>query len=709
MEALECGAAALGIVLEYYKRIVPLSELRVECSVSRDGVKASSIVRAARRYGLVAKGFKKSLEAIRDVKCPAILFWGFNHFVVLEGFDGDRVFINDPASGRRVVTLHEFDLKFTGVALLLEPGPDFKKGGSRPSVGKALRRDLRGSGLALVYCVLAGLFLVVPGLGLPVIAQVLIDSVLIDGRQDWLVPLVGAMGIAIAVEVILRFLQLRHLRDLRVKLSVALSGRFVWHVLRLPVRYFSQRYSGEVTSRVGLNNGVAALLSGELARTVIDCAMLVFYAALMAYYDVFLAGVAVVVVLLNVLVLQAVTRHRATANMRVLQEGGKLDGVAILGLQNIETLKACAQESSFFSRWSGHYAKELNARQSLAYADLSLGVVPSLLGSISVLAVLGVGGLRVIEGSLTIGMLIAFQSLLARFRGPVNTLVDMAGSLQTVAGDLARLEDVLTEDVDPATERGAEGAEESARLTGLLELRDVTFGYNRSGPPLIEGFNLRLEPGRRVALVGASGTGKSTLARLIAGIYEPWEGEVLLDGKPRASVPRQVLAGSLAFVEQDAFFFQGTIRDNLTLWDETVSQEVIEEACRDAESHEFTLLLPGGYGADLIEGAGNLSGGQRQRLEIAGALVRRPSILVLDEATSSLDPELERRIDRNLRVRGCTCVVIAHRLSAVRDCDEIVVLENGRVAERGTYDELDAAGGVFHSLLRQEHAGSPNG
>jgi len=707
MEAVECGAAALGILLAHFGLHVPLSELRAECGVSRDGTNAANVVKAARRYGLKAKGLSVDLENVGELAPPFIVFWNFNHFLVVEGIRGDRVWINDPAGGRRTVSGREFDEGFTGVVLYAEPGPEFRTGGHPPSTVRALAGRLHGSLRDLSFTVLAGFLLVMPGLAVPMLTQVFIDEVLVRGRQDWLRPLLLGLALMAGLRLALRYLQLRYLRELRMKLAIRLSGGFLWHVLRLPVGFFAQRFAGEISSRVALNNGIANVLSGRLAAAAIDCVMLIFYAAVMLYYDAWLTLIGAGFAIGNVLALRFIARRRIDANMKLRQEVGKVAGVSIAGLQGIETLKASALESSFFSRWSGYYTKATLAQQELGLASNTLGVLPGVLSAVAAMLVLVVGGLRVMHGELTIGMLIAFQSLMASFQRPVATLINLGSELQTLHGDMLRVDDVLLHPTDPETDphRVVVADEEQmaqARLHGRIDLRGVSFGYSRVGPPLIENLDLTLRPGRRVALVGGSGSGKSTVAKLVCGLYEPWSGEILLDGKQRLDVPRRNVADAMALVDQDILFFAGSVRDNLTLWDETVPPDHLEAACRDAEIHDVVLSLPGGYEAELLEGAANLSGGQRQRLEIARALVNNPTMLVLDEATSALDAETEYRIDRNLRRRGCSTLVVAHRLSTIRDSDEIIVLDRGKVVERGTHEELWERGGAYHRLIRSE-------
>ncbi len=716
MEAVECGAAALGIILGYYGRIVPLSLLRQDCGISRDGSKASNILNAARSYGLKAKGFKIDLEALQELQCPYIVFWNFNHYLVVEGFGGERVYLNDPAAGVRTVSVQEFSDAYTGVVLVLEPGPGFKKGGRKPSTFLALWQRLQRSGGALAYSVLAGFLLVIPGLAIPAFSQVFVDNVLIEGRDDWLRPLILGIVLVAGVMGFLTLLQLQSLRHMKIKLSVGMSSQFLWHILRLPVSFYDQRFAGEISNRVHLNDKLADILSGKLATTVIAAVTVIFYAAVMLQYDGVLTSIGIAFVAVNLLALQWVRRWRVDANMRLQQDEGKVTGVSISGLQSMETLKASGLESDFFSRWAGYYAKSINAKQEMDVTNQTLGVLPSFLSTLSSMLLLVVGGLRVIDGYLTIGMLVAFESLMQAFLQPVNDLVTLGSDLQEVEGDLNRLDDVLRNPIDSQLEQEAKGKGHRAwgnaqfpipnaplpKLRGYVELRNVTFGYNRVAPPLIENFNLSLKPGQRVALVGGSGSGKSTVAKLVCGLYEPWEGDICFDAQLRGQISRQVLANSIALVEQDIFLFAGSVKDNLTLWDTTVPDNYLVRACQDAAIHDVVLSMPRGYNTHLLEGATNLSGGQRQRLEIGRALVNNPAILVMDEATSALDTETEKIIDRKLRQRGCTCIIVAHRLSTIRDCDEIIVLERGKVVQRGTHEELKQVEGAYLQLIRSE-------
>lgn len=701
MEAVECGAAALAIVLGYYGRLVPLEELRVACGVSRDGSKASNVLRAARSYGMVATGYRKEVDDVRQMPGPVIVFWNFNHFLVVEGFAKGKAYLNDPAAGRRAVSEEEFSRSFTGIVLEVRPGEGFTKGGVSRSILPALQRRLVGSGPALLYAVLVGLVLAAVGLVTPVFTRVFIDQFLVTPSVTLVRPLLLTMSLAILLCLAATWLQQHYLLRLETKLAVTTSSRFLWHVLRLPMYFFSQRSTGDIGARVSANDRVAVLLSGQLATTVLGVLTSVAFLLVLFAYDAVLAMVAVVVAALNIVALQAVSRQRVAGSQKLQVDQGKLLGTMMYGLWSIETLKGSGSESDFFTRWAGYQAKVVTGTAALAVPTLLVNAVPPLLLGVNTIAILWLGGLRVMDGVLSIGTLMAFQGLAASVISPIQQLVGLGATIQTVQGDMNRLDDVLQYPEDRQLE-----AEESAgklaglvKLTGTIELRNVTFGYSRLEPPLIEHFNLTIRPGERVALVGGTGSGKSTVVRLVTGLYEPWEGEVLFDGHPRRTLPRRLLNESLGLVDQEIFLFDGTIRDNLAMWDTTLPEARIVQAAKDACIHDDIATRPGGYDSRVEEGGRNFSGGQRQRMEIARALVGDPTMLVLDEATSALDASTEKRVDDSLRRRGCTCLIIAHRLSTIRDCDEIIVMERGKVVQRGTHDQLKDQDGPYARLI----------
>jgi NHLM bacteriocin system ABC transporter peptidase/ATP-binding protein len=705
MEAVECGAAALGIILAYHGRFVPLEELRMECGVSRDGSKAPNMLKAARRYGLEAKGFRREIEELDNIPLPAVLFWNFNHFLVLEGFGRDgRVFLNDPALGPRVVSKEEFDNSFTGVVLSFQPGDQFKKGGQKRNVFRSLLQRMEGCRKALAYIVVAGLFLVIPGLVIPTFSRIFIDDILIHNMNSWLKPLIVGMVITAILRGILVWLQQYCMLRMETSMALSASRDFFRHVFRLPIVFFSQRFAGDIASRVMLNDKIASLFSGQIAGTLISLPMISFYAILMFQYDVKLTLLAISIAVLNIVALQYVSRKRTDLNQRLQQEQGRMLGVSMYGLQMIETLKASSSESDFFSQWSGQQAKVVNASQELGFSSQCLSSIPPLLQMVNTTAILAAGGFLVMDGTMTVGMLVAFQSLTASFIQPVNGLVGLGGTLQETMADINRLDDVMRYPQDKLIIE-SENAErqtrshDTAKLAGYLELKDVSFGYSRLEAPLIENFCMKLKPGSRVAVVGASGSGKSTVAKLVAGLYEPWEGEILFDNKPMREIPRYIVNNSIALVDQDICLFEGAIRDNITMWDSSVPESVMVSAAEDACIHE-DITERNGYFSSLEQNGQNFSGGQRQRIEIARALSINPSILVMDEATSALDPETERKVDDNLRRRGCTCLIIAHRLSTIRDCDEIIVMDHGKIMERGTHEQLLNAGGLYADLIK---------
>lgn len=698
MEAVECGAASLGMILAYFGKYVPLEELRVECGVSRDGSKASSLLAAGKRYGLESKGARLDIDDLHRKPLPMILFWNMYHFVVFEGYRKGIYYINDPASGQRKVSAQEFSESYSGVALTFEKTDAFQPGGRPFSLAGALKKRMPGLERALTYIVLASLLLVIPGLVVPSFLRIFIDYVLVQGATDWLRPLLIGMLLTALLQGVLTWLKQYYLLRAETKLALTSSAKFFNHVFAMPMRFFTMRQAGEISNRVQLNDQVATLVAGDLTANALNFLLIAFYALLMFRYDTVLTFGAILIAAVNAAALFYVSRKRVVLNQKFQQDSGKLMGTTFYGIKTIESLKASGSEPDFFARWSGLFANMVNGQQQLQVATVFLLALPPFLQSFGNIAILSVGGLRVMEGQLSMGMLIAFQSLLMSFLAPVNEMVTLGQKLQDAEGNMQRLDDVMDNDVELETDEDDD--EEHQPLEGHIELRDITFGYNVLEAPLIENFSLKLEPGQRVALVGGSGSGKSTVSKLVAGLYEPWSGELLFDGIPRRELPRKRVAASVGMVDQEISLFEGSIAENISMWDGTMPQEEIERAARDAAIDEVISSRTGGYQANLSEGGANFSGGQRQRIEIARALATNPSILILDEATSALDPTTEKRIDENIRKRGCTCLIVAHRLSTIRDCDEIIVLEYGKVKERGTHQSLMALGGVYAGLIK---------
>ena len=705
MEAVECGAASLSIILRHYGLYMALEELRVECGVSRDGSKANNVLKAARKYGMEAKGFKYSIEQLKGLKMPVIVFWNFNHFLVLEGAKGGRVYLSDPSGGPRSVSMEEFEGSYTGVVLVIEPGKEFKSGGDKPSFWVCLRPRLKGYEASVLFVMLTGLFLVIPGLVVPAFTRLFIDEVLVSQKSGWVQPILLGMAVTVVISMFLTWLQQYYLLRFETKLALTTSLKFFRHVLRLPIEFFSQRFGGEIGSRVAINDKVAKVLSEQVATLLMQMVTCLFFGILMFQYDWVLALIAIGFGLINMVAMRMVSRKRVDTSRRLLQERGKLMGTSMGGLQMIETLKATGGEAEFFARWAGYQAKALKAKQQLGMFSQMLGVLPPLLAAATTVGVLVVGGLRVIDGHLTMGMLVAFQTIVASFTRPINDFVNFGGQLQELQGDMNRLDDVLRYPEDPMYERAElprpAHLKEVVKLTGKLEIRNMSFGYSPLERPLIEDFNLTIEPGQRVALVGGSGSGKSTVAKIVAGLYKPRSGEVLFDGMPREQIPPDLLNNSMGMVDQEIFLFQGTVRDNLTMWDSTIPDKNIMEAMKDAAIADIVTARPGAENSAVNEGGSNFSGGQRQRLEIARALVGHPTFLILDEATSALDPTTEKEIDNNLRRRGCSSLTVAHRLSTIRDADEIIVMNRGRIVQRGTHEGMKNVEGYYKHLIKE--------
>ena len=703
MEATECGAASLAMVLAYYGRWLPLEFLRQECGVTRDGSNADNLLKAARRQGCVAKAFAGRSEVLRKKEFPLILFWEFNHFLVLEGFQGNTVFLNDPAMGRRTVTWDEFLTSYTGVYMKITPAENFKPEGEPYSIVKTVAAKLREDKWALTFLMVVGLCMIIPGLAIPVMGQIFIDDVFSLKHADWIVNLLNAMFGTMILLGILTAMRATALTYWQKKLTIADSSGFFWHVLRLPVTFFQQRFAADIASRIQFNESTAEVLSNQAATALLDLLVALFYLLLLFQYSVPLTLIGISISIVDIFVFLYMRRRQTDLIMRIQQDASKAYGVLMSGLMMVESIKANGSEGDLFAKWAGYAAKATVAAQEMKLWAMKVKLLPLLLGGLNTALIMTVGGFSIMEGIMTAGIYMAFNNLIGKFHEPVQKLLSLGNVLQDTEMQMRRLDDVRRYKTDSLNYPGDDQviSFKGNRLSGELTLKDVNFGYSPLDPPLIERFNLHLEPGRWAAVVGSSGSGKSTLAKLVAGLYEEWSGEVLFDGVKRREIPRPVIVNSLASVDQDVFQITGTVRDNITMFDKSVPSADVLQAAQDACIHEDIMRLPGGYEAEVAEGGLNFSGGQRQRLEIARALACNPSLLILDEATSAIDPMTEQKCLENIRRRGCTCLIVAHRLSTIRDADEIIVLERGKVAERGTHRELIAHDGPYRRLIEE--------
>ena len=702
MEALECGAASLAMVLAYYGRWVPLEQVRADCGVSRDGSNARNVLRAARSYGLSAKGYRFEPEELRESgSFPCIIHWNFNHFVVLDGFKGDRAILNDPARGSVSVSMETFDESFTGVCLMFEPGEDFEPGGKPKSVLGFARSRLTGAGSAVAFVMLTTLISGLIGLIYPAFSRVFLDRLLTGRNPEWFAPFLVALTCFSAVQVALTWIQSSCSLRIAGKMAAVGNSTYLWKVLHMPMEFFSQRMAGDIQQRQATNAGIADALVNTLAPLALKAMMMVFYLVVMIRYSWALTLLGVASIGINLCVSRYISKKRINITRVQARDSGKLASSTMAGIEMIETIKAAGAENGYFERWAGYQASVNVQQVRFEQLDQYLGLIPQAVSMLTDMAVLALGVLFVIRGSFTVGMVLAFQGFLTAFTSPALELIGAGQTIQEMRTEMERVEDVMQYPTDVAMDDGPE-PESYAKLSGELEMRHVTFGYSKLAEPLIEDFNLTLKPGQRVAFVGASGCGKSTLSKLISGLYKPWSGEILFDGKPISEIDRSVFTGSLAVVDQDVTLFEDTIANNIKMWDSSIEDFEMILAARDASLHEDILQREGGYNHKLIEGGRDFSGGQRQRMEIARVLAQDPTIVILDEATSALDARTEYEVVKSIRDRGVTCVVVAHRLSTIRDCDEIIVLDQGKVVERGTHNELYAKGGYYARLVSND-------
>lgn len=703
LEALECGAASLCMVLAYYGKWVPLEQVRADCGVSRDGSKASNILKAARGYGLNAQGYRYEPKTLKENgRFPCIIHWNFNHFVVLDGFKGDKAYLNDPAKGAYSVSMEQFDKAFTGVCIFFEPGGSFVPDGRPKSTWRFIKKRMAGTGAAVAFVVLTTAITSLIGIINPAFSRIFMDRLLTGKNPEWFYPFLLGLSVMTAVSLVVAWVQAVYTLKLNGKLAIVANSSFLWHVLRMPMEFFSQRMAGDIAMRQSLNEGIANALISTFAPLVLQTGMMVFYLAAMLRYSVLLTAVGVASLLINLVMARIISQKRVNVTRVQMRDAGKLAGSTVAGIEMIETIKASGAENGFFEKWAGYQAGVNTQTVKFANVNHYLGLVPTLTATLASTAVLMLGVYLTIQGQFTAGMILAFQGFLTGFTGPAQSLIGAGQTIQEMRTNMERIEDVMEYPIDVNFNDSFDETAEYGKLSGEVVMKDVTFGYSRLGVPLIEHFDLHLKPGSRVAFVGPSGCGKSTLSKLISGLYQPWSGELLFDGKPIKDINHSIFTGSVAVVDQDIILFEDTIMGNIKMWDSSIEDFEAILAARDASLHEDIMGRDGGYSYRLTEGGKDLSGGQRQRLEIARVLAQDPTIIIMDEATSALDAKTEFEVVNAIKNRGITCIVIAHRLSTIRDCDEIVVMEKGKVVERGTHDELYAKGGIYTSLVASE-------
>ena len=703
LEALECGAACLCMIAAYYKKWIPLTKVRKDCGVSRDGSVAKNILNAGRAYGFEAAGYKVEPMAIEGLDLPAIIHWDFNHFVVLCGVDRkkNKVYLNDPARGRVSVTLEEFDRSFTGIALCFVPGKDFKPEGKPKSVISFAKRCLKNSFVPFAIMVLVSLVVEAIGAVDPIFSKIFVDNILSKNNPEWLGPLLGAMAVILVLQVLIGIIQSIYWLKIEGKFAISASAEFMWKVLRLPLEFFSQRYIGDIAVRQESTASVALVLIKKIAPIFIKAFSLAFYLLIMVNYSIPLTVIGVTATILNIVVARYTSKKTLEFQRAATPNDGKLSSVTYSGFGMIETIKSTGAENGFFERWAGYYAKQNNAAVNMSRFIYYVGLIPSIISEIADVTVLLSGVYLIINGRFTIGTLTAFQGFLSKFWGPVNDFIDVYKSFVSMRCDMERIEDVLDYENDESVNFDSPIVE-TGKLKGYVELKNITFGYNRLANPLIENFSMSLRPGSSVALVGGSGSGKSTIAKLIMGLYKPWQGEITFDGKKKSEIDSYKFHSSVSMVDQERTMFNDTIRNNIKMWDSSIEDFAMILAAKDAEIHSDIISRPEGYSHVLKEGGTDFSGGQCQRIEIARAFAQEPTVMILDEATSALDAKTESNVMKNVKELGCTCIVVAHRLSTVRDCDEIIVLDKGKVAERGTHEELMEKDGKYKALITTE-------
>ena len=702
MDAAECGAVSLSIILAYYECYLTPSAAREACDVTRDGSKAINIIKAARRLGLDAHGMQLTMETVKYIPAPFIIYWEFNHFLVVEGFSEKRIYLNDPATGPRTVTYDEFDKSFTGVAMVLTPGPDFKKiGEPEPPILKVLWDYLKSSRISFIYILLMALALMFPTFALSFFAEIFVDDILIQHQTGWIINLLLCMLLTGIIIGVLTWFKRYYLIRLYMKLKLVGSTDFFWHLLSLPLNFFQQRSPGDIVGRIEAYNRIATILANNIIDNLVGLITLFFFGIVLVLLNWQLAVITFFISILNAYLLWFISRQVSDAGRRFAQNEGKLGGIEMNGIQIIETIKANAVEDNFFNHWAAHHAKKVNSQQQIEVYAAVLRIVSLFLQGLNTLIILCLGSWFIIHGELTIGTLLAIQILVVGFNGPLLNLLNLGEDLYKLKGDLARVNDVNKHEPEEILSDKTETDLLKKNDKPMLELRAIKFGYSKLEPPIFNDLSIKINPGERIAIIGPSGGGKSSLSRLVCGLFAPWSGEILICGHPLKVISRAEYAKFIGLVDQNIFLFAASVRDNLTLWNSTIKDSDIMDALKIA-CIDDVINERGGLDCWIEEGGKNFSGGQVQRLEIARALLIKPQLLVLDEATAALDPLVEKSIYDNLKRQNCTLFIIAHRLSAIRDCDQIIVIKNGQIIQRGRHEQLMQEKGLYQELVSLE-------
>ena len=702
LEVLECGAASLTMIMHYYQKWIPLEQARVDCGVSRDGSNVKNILQAARSYGMKAQAWKVDPEdLLEEGPFPCIIHWGFNHFVVLCGFKGKNAILNDPARGRVSVPWEEFDQEYTGICATFEPDEGYEPSGKPKSPFAYAKERLKGTGAAVAFVILTTTISSLIGIISPVFSRIFLDRLLTHQNPEWLIPFICAMSVFALVNIIVLWIAAIYSMRIQGKLAAIGSASYLWKVLRLPIQFFDQRLAADISDRQATNASIAGTLVNTFAPLALNAIMMIFYLVIMLRYSLVMTAVGIGAIAINMGVSALISQKRINISRVQMRDAAKLNSSTASGIQMIETIKSSGAENGYFGRWAGFQASVNKQEVRFARLNMFLGTLPSAITQLANLTVLCIGVLYVIDGRFTIGMVMAFQGFLSSFMAPASSLISAGQSIQEMTTQMERIEDVMSYPTDPIFEP-KEKKGEYQKLTGEIELKNITFGYSRLGDPLIRNFNMTVHPGQKIAFVGRSGCGKSTLAKLLSGLYEPWSGEILFDGTPISEIDRNVFTGSVAVINQDITLFADTIATNIKMWDDSIEDFEMILAARDAGIHDDIVQRDNGYRHKMLEGGRDFSGGQRQRIEIAHGLTQDPTICILDEATSALDSKTEFDVVKSISDRGITCIIIAHRLSTIRDCDEIIVLDKGLVVERGTHEELFAKGGAYTKLVTNE-------